>query len=176
MVCGSTYAALRRVTGGIIGLGEEEKDRVGLLYTLATLPEHPESVPINALLAVPGTPLEKQEPVKWWEMVRMIGTARIVMPAAMVRLSAGRVHLKESEQAMCFMAGANSIFTGEKLLTTPNNEAGADEKMFMRLGLTPKPPSFLDEEVEDDAMVALSEREVERVEEPREELRVASAL
>ena len=133
-------------------------------------------MPINALLAVPGTPLEKQEPVKWWEMVRMIGTARIVMPAAMVRLSAGRVHLKESEQALCFMAGANSIFTGEKLLTTPNHEAGADAQMFTRLGLTAKPPSFLDEEVEADAMVALSETEVELVEEPREELRVASAL
>lgn len=115
---------------------------MGLLHTLATLPEHPESVPINALLAVPGTPLEKQEPVKWWEMIRMIATARITMPHAMVRLSAGRVHLSHSEQALCFMAGANSIFTGEKLLTTPNNEASSDDVMFEKLGLVAKAPSF----------------------------------
>lgn len=135
-------AGISVCSGGIIGLGESEADRVGLLHTLATLPEHPESVPVNALLAVPGTPLEKQEPVKWWEMVRMIATARIVMPRAMVRLSAGRVHLAQSEQALCFMAGANSIFTGEKLLTTPNNEASKDEEMFKKLGLIPKPPTF----------------------------------
>uniref|UniRef100_A0A803Q6V0 biotin synthase n=1 Tax=Cannabis sativa TaxID=3483 RepID=A0A803Q6V0_CANSA len=133
------------VCSGIIGLGEAEEDRVGLLHTLATLPTHPESVPINALLAVKGTPLQEQKPVEIWEMIRMIATARIVMPKAMVRLSAGRVRFSMPEQALCFLAGANSIFTGEKLLTTPNNDFDADQLMFKVLGLTPKSPSFLDE-------------------------------
>eukprot|EP00897_Mesotaenium_endlicherianum_P010829 jgi/Mesen1/9775/ME000007S09830 len=122
-------------------MGEQEEDRVGLLHTLATLPEHPESVPINALLAVEGTPMEKQEPVEIFEMVRMIATARIVMPRAMVRLSAGRVLFSTPEQALCFLAGANSIFTGDRLLTTPNNEASADARMFELLGLVPMAPS-----------------------------------
>ncbi|KAJ8658913.1 biotin synthase [Lichtheimia ornata] len=135
-------AGISVCSGGIIGLGEQEEDRVGLLHTLSTLPKHPESVPVNALLAVPGTPLENQEPVSVFEMVRMIATARIVMPKSMVRLSAGRVRFSTSEQAMCFMAGANSIFTGEKLLTTPNNEFTDDQKMFELLGLVPKPPNF----------------------------------
>jgi biotin synthase len=135
-------AGISVCSGGIIGLGEAEEDRVGLLHTLATLPEHPESVPINALLAVKGTPLESQKPVEVWEMVRMIATARIVMPKAMVRLSAGRVRFSQPEQALCFMAGANSIFTGEKLLTTPNNDKDADQQMFQTLGLISKPPNF----------------------------------
>ncbi|ORY98515.1 biotin synthase [Syncephalastrum racemosum] len=135
-------AGISVCSGGIIGLGEEEEDRVGLLHTLSNLPKHPESVPVNALLAVPGTPLEKQEPVTVFEMVRMIATARIVMPQSMVRLSAGRVRFSTAEQAMCFMAGANSIFTGDKLLTTPNNEFTDDQKMFDLLGLVPKPPNF----------------------------------
>ncbi|KAK8947885.1 Biotin synthase [Platanthera guangdongensis] len=129
-------------SGGIIGLGEAEEDRVGLLHTLATLPTHPESVPINALVAVKGTPLQDQKPVNIWEMIRMIATARIVMPKAMVRLSAGRVKFSMPEQALCFLAGANSIFTGEKLLTTPNNDFVADQQMFKVLGLTPKSASF----------------------------------
>lgn len=104
--------------GGIIGMGENESDRIGMLHTLATLPEHPESVPVNALVPVEGTPLEDQEKVSVWEMVRMIATARIIMPKAMVRLSAGRVRMSLEEQALCFMAGANSIFAGDKLLTT----------------------------------------------------------
>ncbi|KAH9783775.1 Biotin synthase [Citrus sinensis] len=116
-------AGINVCSGGIIGLGEPEEDRVGLLHTLATLPTHPESVPINALLAVKGTPLQDQKPVEIWEMIRMIATARIVMPKAMVRLSA----------ALCFLAGANSIFTGEKLLTTPNNNFVADQLMFKRV-------------------------------------------
>lgn len=123
-------------------MGEKEEDRVGLLHTLSTLPQHPESVPVNALLAVPGTPLEKQEPVSVFEMVRMIATARIIMPKSMVRLSAGRVRFSIPEQALCFMAGANSIFTGDKLLTTPNNEVSDDKKMFDLLGLVAKPPNF----------------------------------
>ncbi|WZY91630.1 hypothetical protein YC2023_063959 [Brassica napus] len=141
-------AGINVCSGGIIGLGEAEEDRVGLLHTLATLPSHPESVPINALLAVKGTPLEDQKPVEIWEMIRMIGTARIVMPKAMVRLSAGRVRFSMPEQALCFLAGANSIFTGEKLLTTPNNDFDADQLMFKTLGLTPKPPSFSEDDSE----------------------------
>ncbi|KAF7730530.1 biotin synthase [Apophysomyces ossiformis] len=135
-------AGISVCSGGIIGLGEAEEDRVGLLHTLSTLAKHPESVPVNALLAVEGTPLEKQEPVSVFEMVRMIATARIVMPRSMVRLSAGRVRFSVAEQAMCFMAGANSIFTGDKLLTTPNNEFTDDQKMFKLLGLVPKAPNF----------------------------------
>lgn len=139
-------AGINVCSGGIIGLGEAEEDRVGLLHTLATLPTHPESVPINALLAVKGTPLQDQKPVEIWEMIRMIATARIVMPKAMVRLSAGRVRFSMPEQALCFLAGANSIFTGEKLLTTPNNDFDADQLMFKVLGLTPKAPSFHEDE------------------------------
>ncbi|RLN03368.1 hypothetical protein C2845_PM13G24260 [Panicum miliaceum] len=139
-------AGISICSGGIIGLGEAEEDRVGLLHTLATLPAHPESVPINALVAVKGTPLEDQKPVEIWEMIRMIATARIVMPKAMVRLSAGRVRFSMPEQALCFLAGANSIFAGEKLLTTANNDFDADQAMFKILGLIPKAPSFGDEE------------------------------
>lgn len=135
-------AGINVCSGGIIGLGETDKDRVGLLQTLATLPSHPESVPINALIAVKGTPLEDQQPVEIWEMIRMIGTARIVMPSAMVRLSAGRVRFSMPEQALCFLAGANSIFTGEKLLTTENNDFDSDQQMFRLLGLIPKGPAF----------------------------------
>ncbi|CAL0329363.1 unnamed protein product [Lupinus luteus] len=135
-------AGINVCSGGIIGLGEAEDDRVGLLHTLSTLPTHPESVPINALIAVKGTPLEDQKPVEIWEMIRMIATARIIMPKAMVRLSAGRVRFSMPEQALCFLAGANSIFTGEKLLTTANNDFDADQLMFKVLGLLPKAPSF----------------------------------
>jgi biotin synthase len=122
--------------GGIIGLGEKHDDRIKMLHTLATLPEHPESVPINALVAIEGTPLADQPRVDVWDMVRMIATARILMPATMVRLSAGRAQMSVAEQAFCFMAGANSIFAGEKLLTTPNPSFDDDMKMFDMLGLT----------------------------------------
>lgn len=125
-------------SGGIIGLGENDEDRVGMLYTLATLPEHPESVPVNALVAVEGTPLEHQKRVSVWEMLRMIATARIIMPKAMVRLSAGRLEMNIEEQALCFLAGANSIFAGEKLLTTPNPEEDKDKEMFQLLNLKPR--------------------------------------
>ncbi|KAK6092874.1 biotin synthase [Batrachochytrium dendrobatidis] len=135
-------AGISVCSGGIIGLGEVVNDRVGMLHTLSTLPKHPESVPINALLAVPGTPLENQKPVSVWEMVRMISTARIIMPKAMVRLSAGRVNFSQSEQALCFIAGANSIFTGDKLLTTPNNKASQDKEMIEALGILPKPATI----------------------------------
>ncbi|GAB4194348.1 MAG: biotin synthase BioB [Thermoflexibacter sp.] len=125
-------------SGGIIGMGESLNDRIGMLHTLATLPEHPESVPVNALVAVEGTPLENQERVSVWEMIRMIATARITMPKAMVRLSAGRVMMNIEEQALCFLAGANSIFAGEKLLTTPNPEYDKDKEMFQVLNLKPR--------------------------------------
>ena len=119
-------------------MGETDADRIAMLHTLATLPEHPESVPVNALVAVEGTPLEDQKRVSVWEMLRMIATARITMPRAMVRLSAGRVTMTMEEQALCFLAGANSIFSGEKLLTTPNNEADFDKAMFQTLSIRPR--------------------------------------
>ncbi|MBR06399.1 MAG: biotin synthase BioB [Rickettsiales bacterium] len=125
-------------SGGIIGLGETNEDRIGMLHTLATMEEHPESVPVNALVPVPGTPLEKQPRVSVWDMVRMIATARIIMPKAQVRLSAGRVSMNLEEQALCFLAGANSIFAGDELLTTPNPEVDEDKQMFMTLNLKPR--------------------------------------
>jgi biotin synthase len=124
--------------GGIIGLGETHEDRIGMLHTLATMPVHPESVPINALVAIPGTPLEHNEKVDTWDMIRMIATARILMPATMVRLSAGRTEMSVSDQALCFLAGANSIFAGDKLLTTPNPSFDDDNAMFQLLGLKPR--------------------------------------
>jgi len=124
--------------GGIVGLGETHADRIKMLHTLCTMPEHPESVPINALVAVQGTPLENNQKVDVWDMVKMIATARILIPKAMVRLSAGRATMSVSDQALCFMAGANSIFTGEKLLTTPNPSFDEDKAMFDLLGLTPR--------------------------------------
>jgi len=132
-------AGITVCSGGIIGLGETHKDRISMLLTLATMEKHPESVPINALARVKGTPLENNPKVDIWEMVRMIATARIVMPASVVRLSAGRIEMTETEQAWCFMAGANSIFTGERetLLVTPNPGVSEDMQMFQNLGLIP---------------------------------------
>lgn len=129
-------AKLTVCSGGIVGLGETVEDRVSMLQTLANMPKHPESVPINALVPVKGTPLENQPRIPIWEMVRMIATARIVMPQSVVRLSAGRNEMSTLEQAFCFMAGANSIFAGEKLLTTPNPDFAEDQAMFELLGLT----------------------------------------
>lgn len=134
--------------GGIIGLGETHKDRIALLHTLATMSKHPESVPVNALITNKGTPLEDAETVPVWDLCRMIATSRIIMPQSMVRLSAGRVSLSQPEQALCFMAGANSIFTGEKLLTTPNPEISSDIAMFATLGLKGKKPFFYEEPFE----------------------------
>jgi len=132
------HAKISVCSGGIIGMGEMEEDRIGMLLTLATLPQHPESVPVNALVPVEGTPLEDQPRVSVWEMIRMIATARIIMPKAMVRLSAGRVRMNLEEQALCFMAGANSIFAGDKLLTTPNPGYMQDQQMFQVLNLKPR--------------------------------------
>jgi biotin synthase len=131
-------AGISVCSGGIIGLGETHEDRIGMLHTLSTLPQHPESVPINALVPVAGTPLEHNKKIDIWDMVRMIATARILMPGSMVRLSAGRNDMTVAEQALCFMAGANSIFAGEKLLTTPNPSFDDDNMMFQLLGLKPR--------------------------------------
>lgn len=133
-------AKLTVCSGGIIGLGESTEDRVGMLQTLANLPEHPQSTPINALVPVEGTPLEEQEIVPIWDMVRMIATTRLVLPKTVVRLSAGRTQMSMEGQALCFMAGAGSIFAGDKLLTTPNPEFNDDMEMFRILGLQAKKP------------------------------------
>lgn len=127
-------------SGGIIGMGESLEDRAGMLHQLSQFNPHPESVPINALVAVEGTPMEEQQPVNIWEMVRMVATARIVLPRTQVRLSAGRNDMSPEGQALCFLAGANSIFAGEKLLTTPNPAEDADEKLIRDLGLELQQP------------------------------------
>lgn len=127
-------------SGGIIGMGESVADRAGMLVALASLNPQPESVPINALVAVEGTPMEDEKPVEIWEMIRMVATTRIVMPETQVRLSAGRTQMSREGQAMCFFAGANSIFAGDKLLTTPNPDVNEDMKMFEMLGLIPQKP------------------------------------
>jgi biotin synthase len=135
-------AGIHVCSGGIIGMGESIDDRCELLITLANQPEHPESVPINALVPVKGTPLQDAKPVSTIEMVRMIATARIMMPRAMVRLSAGRMQLGPDAQLLCMMAGANSIFFGEKLLTTGNPEYEADMALLAQAGvraLEPRP-------------------------------------
>lgn len=127
-------------SGGIIGMGEKLEDRAGMLVALSTLDPQPESVPINALVAVEGTPMEDMEPIAIWDMVRMVATTRIVMPQTQVRLSAGRTQMTREGQALCFFAGANSIFAGDKLLTTPNPDVNEDMEMFRMLGLTPQKP------------------------------------
>jgi len=128
-------AGISVCSGGIIGMGESHDARIGMIHTLATMPEHPGSVPVNALVAVEGTPLENMQRVPVFDMVRMIATVRIVMPQTKVRLSAGRLDMSMAEQAFCFMVGANSIFAGDKLLTTPNPGFVDDMAMFELLGL-----------------------------------------
>jgi len=128
-------AGLKVCCGGILGMGERHSDRIDLLYELASQDPQPESVPINTLVAVEGTPLADHEPVVWEELVRVVAVARILMPYARVRLSAGRLQLSEPTQTLCFLAGANSIFLGDQLLTTPNPEANADRALLKRLGL-----------------------------------------
>ena len=130
-------AGLKTCCGGIVGMGESRAQRAGLLHTLATLPAHPQSVPINRLVQVEGTPLAGTALLDPFEFVRMIAVARIVMPASMVRLSAGRAEMSDELQALCFFAGANSIFYGEKLLTTGNPDVEADQRLFTRLGIHP---------------------------------------
>lgn len=128
-------AGLKVCSGGIVGLGEETKDRIGLLFELATLPIHPESVPINMLVPMQGTPLAEVEKLDVTEWIRTIAVARIIMPKSYIRLSAGRESLSDADQALAFMAGANSLFSGEKLLTTPNTAEGKDQQLFQKLGL-----------------------------------------
>jgi len=134
-------AGISICSGGILGLGEGVADRCGMLATLANLDPQPESVPINALVAVPGTPLADQPPVDALAFVRVCATARILMPRAMVRLSAGRTEMSRETQMLCFLAGANSIFYGEKLLTTGNPDVEADLALFEDAGLVPRPSS-----------------------------------
>jgi biotin synthase len=136
-------AGLNVCCGGIIGMGETSRDRASMLATLANLPQHPESVPINQLVRVPGTPLEGAAPVDPFDFVRTIAVARIVMPRASVRLSAGREAMSDELQAMCFLAGANSIFYGEKLLTTGNPDVARDRALMTRLGIEPLVPAGL---------------------------------
>ena len=128
-------AGIHVCCGGIIGMGEEPEDRVGMIHTLATLPVHPESVPINMLMQVEGTPVSKGQSLDALEFVRMIAVARITMPRSMVRLSAGRENMSEETQALCFLAGANSIFYGPKLLTTANPNQDHDRQLLSRLGM-----------------------------------------
>ena len=130
-------AGLKTCCGGIVGMGESRAQRAGLLQTLANLPEHPGSVPINRLVQVEGTPLHGTALLDPFEFVRTIAVARLLMPKSVVRLSAGRAEMSEELQAMCFLAGANSIFYGEKLLTTGNPDVEADQALFQRLGLVP---------------------------------------
>ena len=131
--------------GGIIGMGESRQERYRLLRELSTLDPHPESVPVNMLVRVEGTPLAGQRAEDPLELVRMIAAARILMPKSMVRLSAGRMSLSDEAQALCFLAGANSIFMGDKLLTTPNPEANVDRRLFDKLGMRLMPAEAADE-------------------------------
>ncbi|ABD82396.1 biotin synthase BioB [Saccharophagus degradans] len=132
------HAGMKVCCGGIMGMGEDESDRVGLLLQLANMPQHPESVPINMLVAVEGTPLEQQEALDPFDFIRTIAVARILMPQSHVRLSAGREDMNDQTQALAFHAGANSIFYGEKLLTTANPESNKDMQLFKRLGINPE--------------------------------------
>jgi biotin synthase len=131
-------AGINVCCGGILGMGESEGDRVSLLHTLATLPAHPESVPINQLVQVPGTPLHGLPELDPLDLVRAIATARLLMPKSYVRLSAGRTDMSDAVQALCFLAGANSIFYGDRLLTTPNPGRSHDQQLFERLGIVPE--------------------------------------
>ncbi len=133
-------AGISVCSGGIIGMGEAIEDRVGLLMSYMKMDTPPESIPINALVAVEGTPMADQKPIEQWEMIRMVATTRIAFPKSVVRLSAGRTKMTMEGQALCFMAGASSIFAGDKLLTTPNPEFNEDKEMFKILGLVTKEP------------------------------------
>lgn len=133
-------AGISVCSGGIIGMGEKVEDRLNMLMTYVHMEQPPESLPINALVAVKGTPLEDQTPVPIWDMVRMIATSRILFPETIVRLSAGRTEMSQESQALCFFVGANSVFAGDKLLTTPNPEFNSDQALFKLLGLETKKP------------------------------------
>jgi len=133
-------AGISLCCGGILGMGEAVEDRIDLLFTLSRLDPAPESVPVNVLVPIPGTPMAEQEKIPTLELVRMIATARLLLPKTMIRLAAGRESLSQVEQAFCFLAGANSIFSGDKLLTTPGPDAAQDAALFQALQLTPQKP------------------------------------
>ncbi len=147
-------AGMKVCSGGIVGLGENQSDRIGLLHELATLPIHPESVPINMLIPQEGTPLADVEKLDLTEWIRTIAVARITMPHSYIRLSAGRESLSDSDQALAFMAGANSLFSGEKLLTSPNASEGQDKQMFQKLGLIVEKAKATAKELSIDAMAS----------------------
>ena len=147
-------AGMKVCSGGIVGLGEDRKDRIGLLHELATLAIHPESVPINMLVPIEGTPLADVEKLDVTEWIRTIAVARIIMPTSYIRLSAGRESLSDSDQALAFMAGANSLFSGEKLLTTPNAGDGRDKLLFQKLGLKAEKAKLTMKELSVDAMAS----------------------
>lgn len=153
-------SALKVCSGGIIGMGESVNDRIGMLMGLLKLSSPPESIPINALVPVEGTPLEEQEIVPIWDVVRMIATTRIVFPTSTVRLSAGRMQMTKEGQALCFMAGASSIFAGDKLLTTPNPVENEDMQLFNILGITPS-----EKEKDDTGKVKIRKKEIANEEE-----------
>jgi biotin synthase len=146
-------AGMKVCCGGIVGMGEEVSDRAGLLLQLANMADHPESVPINMLVKVEGTPLANEADLDPFDFIRTIAVARILMPASHVRLSAGREQMNEQTQAMAFLAGANSIFYGEKLLTTPNPEASKDMQLFKRLGIKPEAFEVHEDENEHEAAI-----------------------
>lgn len=147
-------AGMKVCSGGIVGLGESRDDRIGLLYELATLAIHPESVPINMLVPIEGTPMADVEKLDMIEWIRTIAVARLLMPKSYIRLSAGRESLSDSDQALAFMAGANSIFSGEKLLTTPNTPQGRDQQLFAKLGLVAEQPKPSVRSLATDAMAS----------------------
>ncbi|MBE4045622.1 biotin synthase BioB [Vibrio parahaemolyticus] len=153
-------AGMKICSGGIIGMGESANDRAGLLVELANLPTHPESVPINMLVKVKGTPLETVDDVEPFDFIRLIAIARIMMPQSAVRLSAGRENMNEQMQALCFMAGANSVFYGCKLLTTPNPSEDKDMMLFNKLGINSQEVSQKPDEIEENELL---DRVVERV-------------
>lgn len=146
-------AGMKVCAGGIVGLGEGQADRIGLLKQLANLPAHPESVPINMLVKVEGTPLENIDDLEPFEFIRTIAVARILMPKSYVRLSAGRTSMNEQMQAMCFFAGANSIFYGDKLLTTDNPETNQDMQLFNKLGIQPEKREDYSDEAQETALL-----------------------
>ena len=147
-------AGMKVCSGGIVGLGENASDRIGLLHELATMPTHPESVPINMLVPIEGTPLADVEKLDVTEWIRTIAVARIIMPHSYIRLSAGRESLTDSDQALAFMAGANSLFSGDKLLTTPNAGEGKDQILFAKLGLSAEKAKPTISDLSTDAMSA----------------------
>jgi len=158
-------AGITVCSGGIIGMGEAVEDRVGLLMSYMEMENPPNSIPINALVAVEGTPMEDQKPIEQWEMIRMVATTRIAFPESVVRLSAGRTKMTMEGQALCFLAGAGSVFAGDKLLTTPNPEFNEDLEMFKTLGLVPKAAYTEGEKpvsLPDEKIIARKEKEAKR--------------